>query len=101
MRSIVVQGGANGRWPKVVKEMRVTELKLERPEAKAFYLDVPAGTQVLILGSQNSVKIKADTRVHESQLESLAQQAIENRAMWLELKRARDAGMVLPALPIP
>jgi hypothetical protein len=99
MRSIVVKGGVSGRWPKRVRETRVTDLKLERPDGKEFYLDVPARTQVVIVDSPNFFNIKKDTRVHESQLESLAQQAIEHHAMLLELKKERDALRVLPATP--
>jgi hypothetical protein len=97
MRSIVVPGEENEPWPRRVKEMRVTELTLGRPADQDFVLDVPAGTQVTIVHTSNSVNIEHDTRVHESELESLAQRAIEHRALLGERRKARLAGESLSA----
>jgi hypothetical protein len=77
MRSIVVLGGKDTPWPRRVREVRVTELKLERPASTEFHLDLTAGTSIKIVKSSNFMRLPAATRIYDTDLESLAQRVIE------------------------
>jgi hypothetical protein len=77
MRSIVVLGGKDAPWPRSVQEVRVTELKLERPASTEFHLDLAAGTSIKIVRSSNFMRLPAATRIYDTDLESLAQRVIQ------------------------
>jgi hypothetical protein len=79
MLSIVVQGGVDGPWPKTVKEIRVSELSLEKPNADDFCLDVAAHTRVAFANGTSFVTIAENKRVDGAALEALAQQLLDKQ----------------------
>jgi hypothetical protein len=91
-RAIVVMGDRDAPWPKRVREMHVTELKLEPPDSKDFFLDLSSGTRVVDSRLKNVFTMPDDTRVYESQLESLVERAAEHRAA---REQARQVGIAM------
>jgi hypothetical protein len=71
LRGIVVSGTKDDPWPRRVREMRVTQLKLERPDENDFALDVPSGTRFFDSISRQQTVIQVATRLHESELNSV------------------------------
>jgi hypothetical protein len=70
MRGLVISGAKDDPWPRGVRELRVTELKLERPDDQEFALDVPAQTRIFDSISRQQTVIGTKTQLHESQLTS-------------------------------
>jgi hypothetical protein len=95
-RAIVVMGDKDAPWPKPVRYLHVTELKCEPPDSKDFFLDIASGTRVVVWPSKAVINVRENSRVYESQLQSLVQRATERQAAREREQHGEDIGTATP-----